>query len=168
MRVKLHYGLILSCFLLASIAFFAGCNGALSPEQTPQRTLINFMKEAARGNFSAASEWVADESAGEIENWRSKLIFPRYDTPPTSEEAAKIDKFIELFYRTDVLEESETEAKISLLFFPTDAMMGYPEVADDPTVPTRATFTVMLRKTASTSENQNQPVESKWEIISLE
>ncbi|MCX6646841.1 MAG: hypothetical protein NTY09_10900 [bacterium] len=168
MRTNLQNGFIIFCFLLASIAFFSGCKGALSPEQTPQRTVINFMKEAGRGNLSAASEWVAAESEGEMEHWRSLLIFPRYSTPPSAEEASKIDKFIELFYRTNVLEETETEAKVSLVFFPTDAMIGYPDVAEDPTIPTRASFTVMLKKTGAPSENSNQPVGPLWEITSLE
>ena len=168
MRLKLQNGLFLSCFLLASVAFISGCEGMLSPEQTPQRTVINFLKEAARGNYPAASEWVADESEGEMEHWTSQLIFPDYSTPPSAEEASKIDKFFELFYRTNVLEETETEAKVSLVFFPTDAMIGFPEVADDPIIPTRASFTVMLKKAGTPSENSDQSANPEWEITSLE
>lgn len=155
-------------FVFSIAGLYTGCAGALAPEQTPQRVVINFLKEAGRGDYTAAAEWVAGESAGEVENWCRYLIFPEHGTPPSHDEESKIDRFIELFYRTNVLEENEATVEVSLNFFPNDALIGFPSVADDPTVPTSAQFTVILRKMEKDPGDSSQSTDAQWEIISLE
>ena len=159
--------LILTFCMLLIILALPACKGGLSPEQTPQRTVVNFLKEVGRGNYDAAAEWVADESDGEVGTWSMKLFFPDHGSPPSAKEAADVDKFIELFYRTTVVEESETSVEISLSFFPTDALIGFPSVAEDPTIPTSARYTVMLRKTEAATNESGEETESVWEITSL-
>lgn len=139
----------------------------LAPERTPERTVIKFLKEVGRGNYESAGEWVESESRDKIESWARLFFFPDRETPPTAENEAKIDQFIGLFYRVTLMEESEDRAKIHLVFVATDALVGFPSVADNPLVPNSVSYTVILRKGINEENGTDGETESGWEIISL-
>ncbi len=140
----------------------------LAPEMTPERTVINFLKEVGKGNYESAGEWVGVESRDQIESWARLFFFPDRETPPTAENEANIDQFIGLFYRVTLMEESEDSAKIHLVFVATDALVGFPSVADNPLVPNSVSYTVILRKDINGGNGTDRETESGWEIISLE
>ncbi len=140
--VSMHLAAIMAALL--PVAALPACEGALSPEQTPNRVIIAFLKAIGRGDLDAAREFVAPESADRIESWARLLFFPDHSTPPTPKEEHDVDRFIGLFYRITVMEETETEASLHVVFVATDALIGFPAVADDPLVPSSAPFRVTL------------------------
>jgi len=142
---RVSAALIAAVFALTLTAV-AGCEGALSPELNPQRVVIYFLKDVGRGNPDA-TKWVSPDAAGEVESWKRLLIFPDHATPPSPAEEEQIDRFIGLFYRVTVMDEGETEATVHLVFAATDAVVGFPSVADNPTVPSVAPFQLTLVRT---------------------
>lgn len=142
-------------------ALSASCEGALSPERTPQRAVIGFLKAVGRGDLAGAREWVAPESAEGIPEWTRHLFLPAHATPPTSEEENRIDQFIGLFYRITVREETETEARVHMVFVATDALVGFPSVADDPLVPNSASFMLTLKR-------EGEAEQRSWRIVTLQ
>jgi hypothetical protein len=151
---------ILACLISAHTA----CKEALSPEQTPQRVVIHFLKEAGRGDLDGAAEYVAPESAGDVASWARLLIFPTISSPPTPEDGEKIDKFIGRFYRITEMETTETEATVHVVFVATDMIVEYPSVAENPLVPNSAAFTLKLVRPAS---GEGSPP-GDWKISTLE
>ncbi len=143
-----------------------GCEGALAPKRTPNRVVIGFLKEIGRNDYDAAREWVAEESIPLIESWDRVLYFPDVSNPPTEEDGERIDDFISLFYRITTMEEGDTTAKVHLVFVATDAIINFPDIADDPLVPNSAPFMVALtRPVEDESEDSNA---GDWKILSLE
>ncbi|HDS30227.1 MAG TPA: hypothetical protein ENN67_04200 [Firmicutes bacterium] len=49
-------------------------------------------------------------------------------------------------YRFTKLEAGETEASVGVTFFASDALIAYPSVAEDPTTPVSAFYTVRLKR----------------------
>jgi hypothetical protein len=137
----------------------------MSPERTPVRTVVGLLKDVGRGDLDSARRWVAPEAHDRIGSWNLLLFFPDHSTPPTSEEEQKIDQFIGLFYRITVMEETETEARVHLVFAATDAIIGFPSVAENPLVPNTASFRLALKREASPEESAEK---GKWLIASLE
>jgi len=151
---------ILACLISAHTA----CKGALSPEQTPQRVVIHFLKEAGRGDLDGAAEYVAPESAGNVASWARLLIFPDISSPPTPEDEETIDKFIGLFYRITEMEKTETEAMVHVVFVATDMIVEYPSVAENPLIPNSAPFSLKLVRSAG--EEGSPP--GDWKISTLQ
>ncbi len=137
--------LIAAGFVLTLTAA-AGCEGALSPELNPQRVVIGFLKDVGRGSPDA-TKWVTPDAARQIESWKGLLIFPDHATPPSPSEEEQIDRFISLCYRVTMMDEGETEATVHLVFAGTDAIVGFPSVANNPSVPNVAPFQLTLVRT---------------------
>ncbi len=158
-----------ACFVIAAFAIAglcAGCESVLSPEMTPERVVGNFLGDVGLENFEAAAEWVAPESVDQMESWHRKLFFPEHATPPTDEDETKLDRFLNHFYRITLMESTDTEARLHLVFAATDAIIGFPSIADDPMLPNSAAFTVMLVR--SPEGEGEDAATTDWRILSME
>jgi hypothetical protein len=158
--------LFVSLSLIFSLISQTGCESALKPEQTPNRVVINFLKDVGRYNYTGAQAFVAPDQHDRIPTWASQLIFPEISNPPTPEEAEKIDKFIGTIYRITSMDETDTSAKIYVVFTASDALMGFPSVADNPLTPVSATWTVMLTRTMDGEGTEAEF--GDWLITSIE
>jgi hypothetical protein len=128
------------------------CEDAFAPEQTPTRVVVAFMKAVGQGDTDVALQYVWPDSADQVETWRQMLIFPDVSTPPTDKELRDVETFIGNMYRFTVMDVGDTEATVSVKFFATDAIIGYPSVAEDPGTPVSATYSVnLLREQAGTN-----------------
>jgi hypothetical protein len=146
------------------VVFLSACSDMLKPEQTPERVVIHFLKEAGRGDMDGAREFVTPDSSGMVEQWTSLLYFPDISSPPTEEEAQKIDRFIGLFYRITPMNETETEADVHVVFAATDAIIDFPSMANDPLLPNVAQFKATLSREPA-GENTD---EGPWLIANFE
>lgn len=155
-----HTGLI----ILALVMICSACSDMLKPEQTPERVVIHFLKEAGRGDMNGAREFVIPESSGMVEQWTSFLYFPDISSPPTEDEAAGIDRFIGLFYRITPMNVTDTEAEVHVAFSATDAIIEFPSVANDPLLPNIAQFRVTLMREPVGEDGEENP----WKIANLE
>jgi hypothetical protein len=148
---------------------WTGCQGALTPEQTPERTVINFLKAVGRGDFSRADSFVVPEKrGGQAQLWANQLFFPDHATPPSKSDEEQIDHFIGLFYRltaTTTPAPTDTQVEVRLTFSGTDAMVGFPSVANDPLVPNTALFMVTLTRTLPQPESKEKP--GDWMISDM-
>ena len=124
-----------------------------------------FLGEVGLGNIDGARELVAPEAADQVESWSLRLYFPSHSSPATSEDKTKLDRFIGHFYRITQMDHTETEADVHLVFVGTDAIVGFPSVADDPLLPTSAAFMVKLARTV---EGEGEDLEyGRWKIITF-
>ena len=153
-------------------AFFlsldVGCENALSPERTPERVVIGFLKAVGRGNMEAAKAFVVPESQGQIQNWYKQLFFPDHATPPSSGDEQEIDHFIALFYKitpTSNPTETDTQIHARLSFAATDAMVGFPSVVNNPLIPNSALFMVTLTRSIVGEGKKAKP--GPWLIASI-
>jgi len=161
-------GTITSIALLAllTVMISVSCESVLSPEETPERVTVNFLKAVGRDDFDSAGQWVVEESRGMISSWKAMFFFPDHQDPLTTDDENKIDRFIGNFYRVTVADEQETQLSARLLFTATDALVGFPSVADNPMVPNSALFLVTMTRTA---EGDGENIEfSDWRIVSIE
>ena len=157
------------CLFIALCPTIQGCANALRPEQTPQRVIINFLKAAGRGNIAGAEAFVVPESRSQIPSWVSQLFFPDHASPPTSDEEAKVDQFIGQFFRIAAINQpakTDTEVQARLTFAATDAMVGFPSVANNPLVPNSALYVVTLRRTVTGEGDKAKPGEWLIALIS--
>ena len=147
--------------VLIPAAILTGCRGALKPEQTPERTVIGFLKAVGRGDFNGANNFIVPEKrAGLAQQWASQLFFPDHATPPSTDDEEQIDHFIGLFYRivpTSVPTETDTQVQVRLTFSATDALVGFPTVANDPMVPNNALFMLTLARSVPPAESREKP-----------
>jgi len=152
--------------LVLVIASVPGCGSALKPEQTPTRVVINFMKAAGRNDITAAGQYVSPESSEQVGTWRRSLIYPDISEPPTVSDESRINRFIGSLYRFTVMDETETTAKVYVIFTASDSLMGFPSVADNPQTPVSATWTVMLSR--SVQGEGDDTTYTEWIIDSFE
>jgi len=158
--------LLVAICIVFTTALLISCQGAVSPQVTPERVIGDFLRESGLGNMDAARAYAVPESAPMVETWRAKLYFPDHSNPPSAADETNLDKFIGNFYRVTLMESTDTEATVRLMFAPTDALIGFPSVADNPLVPTSAMFDVALRR--DVQSDGEKPDFGDWKIVSLE
>ena len=146
--------LIIILMLCCAIPPFSGCSNALEPEKTPQRVVIDFLKESGRRDYEMAGEYVTAGSRDRIEQWARSLFFPDVSNPATPEEGQNIDKFIGNFYRVTTDDETQTQARVTLIWSATDALIGFPSVSENPMVPTSAMFEILLERTDGSTDGE--------------
>mgnify|MGYP001082245401 CR=1 FL=1 len=150
--------------ILALAVINTACSDMLKPEQTPERVVIHFLKEAGRGNMEGALEFVTPESSGQIEQWTSLLYFPDIASPATEDDGQTIDRFIGLFYRITPMDVTEMQAEVHVAFSATDAIIEFPSVANDPLLPNIAQFRITLVREPAGEDGEEKP----WLIVNLE
>ena len=153
------------CIVITTVLSMS-CQGEMSPQDTPERTVGGFLREVGLGNTDAARAYAVPESASMVETWLAKLYFPDHSNPPSSTDKTNLDKFIGNFYRVTLMDSTDTDATVRLMFAPTDALISFPSVADNPLVPTSAIFDVLLRR--DVQNDGEEPVFGDWKIVSLE
>ncbi len=154
--VRVKRFIILFILLIPLLAVSACSNSAMGPTLTPQRAVGHFLSDAGKGDFEAAAQWVSDGSDHLIPTWTATLFMPEHSDPITPTEANKIDRFITSLYRITVLDQTDTEVTVSVVFTATDALVAFPSVADDPRVPTSAAYTAILTRTAVVEDEETE------------
>jgi hypothetical protein len=152
--------LILSFCLFAIPAL--SCESLVTAQENPTRTVIDFLKDIGRGDFEGARDFVADDSQDQIQSWFNSMWFPDHETPPTPQNESDIDKFIGNFYKVSVDNQDDLLAVAMLTWSATDALIAFPSVADNPTVPPNARYRITLVNEAASEDAP--PV---WKISSL-
>ena len=158
--------LFVAISIVITSVLLMSCQGEMSPQVTPERVIGDFLRESGLGNTDAARAYAVPESAPMVETWQAKLYFPDHSNPPSAADETNLDKFIGNFYRVTLMESTDTEATVRLMFAPTDALIGFPSVADNPLVPTSAMFDVVLRR--DIQSDGEKPDFGDWKIVSLE
>ena len=131
-------------------------NSSLAPTLTPQRVVAHFLIDSGKGDYITAAQWVVDGSDHLIESWAQLLIMPSHSDPITPSEAQRIERFIASLYRITVIDQTDTDVTVSVVFTATDALVAFPDVADDPTVPTSAAYTAILTRTATVEDDETE------------
>jgi len=150
--------------LILALVVNTACSDMLKPEQTPERVVIHFLKEAGRSNMDGAREFVTPESTSQVEQWTSLLYFPDISSPATEEDGQTIDRFIGLFYRITPMDVTEMQAEVHVAFSATDAIIEFPSVANDPLLPNIAQFRITLVREPAGENGEESP----WLIVNLE
>ena len=152
-------------FIILFMISMAGCESVTSPDQTPERVVGNFLGDVGLGLNENASNCVVTASQSKISEWAKILYFPSHSNPPSSSDKTKLDRFITHFYRITLTDSTDTEATVSLVFAATDAHVGFPSVADDPTIPNSAMYEVSLVRESEMADDKE--VYGPWKIVEL-
>lgn len=153
----------MTCLAAIALIFF-GCQGTAAEKKAPIRAFVEFLKAAGIGDMDAMKQRTDEASWGQIEIWLPMLIFPEHANPPSAEEISGIDRFIGLFYQINIIDQSDTECRLSVIWAGTDAVIQYPSVSENPTIPPTARYSVILTRQLADSNDSEY---TDWKVSAI-